>query len=85
MPLAWFGCELPQLRRHTSPARPHLVGRRRWGEKPAWAAGDAPPAVIASAVELMSKRLLADVAAQVNMPNQLGGKVPPNETNDLAP
>ena len=37
---------------------------------------DAPSAVITSAVESMSERLLADVAAHVNMPNQLGRQVP---------
>jgi hypothetical protein len=41
----------------------------------------APTAVITSAVESMSERLLADVAAQVNMPNQLGRQVPQNETD----
>ena len=37
---------------------------------------DAPSAVITSAVVSMSERLLADVAAHVNMPNQLGRQVP---------
>jgi hypothetical protein len=41
----------------------------------------APTAVITSAVESMSERLLADVAAQVNMPNQLGRQVPQNEAS----
>lgn len=40
-----------------------------------------PTAVITSAVESMSERLLADVAAQANMPNRLGRKVPQNGTN----
>ena len=40
-----------------------------------------PPAVIASAVESMSERLLADVAAQVNTPNLLDREVPQNGTN----
>lgn len=44
-------------------------------------ANDAPTAVITSAVESMSGRLLADVAAHVNMPNRLVRKVPQNETN----
>jgi hypothetical protein len=41
----------------------------------------APTAVITSAVESMSERLLADVAAQVNMPNRLGRQVPHSQTN----
>jgi hypothetical protein len=37
---------------------------------------DAPTAVVTSAVESMSKRLLADVAARNNLPNQPGNQVP---------
>jgi hypothetical protein len=35
-------------------------------------ANSAPTVVITSAIVSMSKRLLADIAAHVNMPNQLG-------------
>jgi hypothetical protein len=37
---------------------------------------DAPTAVVASVVDSMSERLLADVAARENMPKRLGKQVP---------
>jgi hypothetical protein len=45
---------------------------------------DAPRAAVTSAVESMSKRLLADVAARENMANQLGKQVPQNEASQTA-
>jgi len=42
---------------------------------------DAPTAEVTSAVASMSQRLLKDVAAQANMPNQPGSQVAQNEAN----
>jgi hypothetical protein len=44
----------------------------------------APTAVVTSAVESMSERLLADVATRANMLNQLGKQVPQNEARQTA-
>ena len=41
----------------------------------------APTAALASAIESMSTRLLADVAARANMPRQLGHQAPQNEAD----
>jgi len=45
---------------------------------------DAPATEVTSAVELMSERLLADVAARANMLNQLGKQVPQSEATQRA-
>jgi hypothetical protein len=45
---------------------------------------DAPTAAVTAAVESMSKRLLADVAARENVPNQLGAQVPQYEAGQTA-
>ena len=45
---------------------------------------DASAAVVTFAVEAMSERLLADVAARANMLNQLGKEVPQNEASQRA-
>ena len=44
---------------------------------------DAPTVVITSAIESMSVRLLADIAAHANMSNQHGGNVPPSGANQM--